>query len=389
MSAPATGEHIRQRLARSIRQRRTQLNMSQGELATKAGLKVAQVVSAIELGQREVKIAELAAIASALHCHFTDLIGDLKPLPEIAWRNPPAAGIEEEQAQFEELCQGYEMIERWTDELAEPCLPPIARPKGSLDFEWAALVAEDVRERLGLGTFPAKTLMSALEEECGIKVFLFANLRGSAACFRWETGAGIALNASESRWRQQYSLGHELFHLITWDFLGPQANTTDGSITTWPNRVEQLAEAFSAALLMPEHRLSEQIHARRDGREISKRDLIEIAEIFDVSTQALVWRLFNLKLITRAQVEALLTDASFRRVGDQRAMEGQTSQPQPDTQIILPERFLRLLKTAYLQGDVSAGRAANLMGQTLSQARRLLAEWEEDQESVRQTVRLA
>lgn len=383
MDAPqqATIENVSSRLAEQIRERRNQLGITQQELAKQANLASAQIVSAIELDDREVKALELFAIARALHCNPSDLFEKVPEPPVVAWRKRPEIGAAIKEAQFLQLCENYHLVEQWTHQDSEAALPSIRRPQGAANFEWASAMAGQVRNTLGLGSLPAASLLRTLEEQCGVKVFFLPDLLGSAASACGGFGAAIALNADEVPWRRNFSLAHELFHLITWDFLSPEKADT---ITTWSKRVENLADVFASALLLPTTALLDRIEQLNEQykHQIPIRGLIEIARAFDVSTAALLWRLVSLGRLKKTAVERLLADFSF--LSENHAIFGPVSPPER-----LPQRFLRLLETAYLKGDVSVGRVAEMTEQSLLETRQQLMQLEEDESGAEQFVRLA
>ncbi|HEX9056243.1 MAG TPA: XRE family transcriptional regulator [Ktedonobacterales bacterium] len=383
MSSEQRGSNgdVQRRLAENIRGRREQLRLTQAQLAERAGFSAPQIVSSIERNEREVKATELAAIAHALHCDLMDLFADdsvREEAPVVAWRERPAAGGEDQAARFLQLCGWYALAEEWAREERDCDLPEVRRPRGSPTVGWARSAAEEIRAHLGLGSLPAASLYQTLEERCGVKIFYFHDLIGSAACARGNFGAGIALNATEVPWRRNFSLAHELFHLVTWDDLGPEQGGTD---TVWSAYVEKLANAFASSLLLPESAVRKSLETHREERGITWRGLVEVAREFDVSTEALLWRLVSLDMVTEKQVRQLLENPVFRGI------DRTTFAPihEPD---LLPERYLRLLETSFLRGEVSAGRVAEMTGQSLADVHHKLIQLEEAESDAGQLVRL-
>lgn len=376
----STDANIREQLARRIKLRREELNLTQGQLAQRTGLGVAQTISSIERGERDIKATELAVIAKALHYSLSDLFADEAPSqPVVAWRERPDGEAEDLAAQFLSLCESYHAVEIWTQEEQECDLPTIRPPQAWPTLAWARSKAKLVGDTLDLGSLPAVSLYETLEERCGVKIFFFPDLVGSAACTRGDFGAAVALNASQVPWRRSFSLAHELFHLVTWDYLGPEQTGKGG---VWSGHVERLANAFASSLLLPETALRASLGEHREEHSITWRGLVEVAREFSVSTEALVWRLVSLDMIGDKEGRALLDDPEFRRIDRETFAPAQT----PD---LLPRRFVRLLETAYLQGQVSAGRIAELTGKSLARVHHWLSQLEEDEISAGQLVRLA
>lgn len=67
-------------LGSRVRQAREGLSWSQGKLAEIVGFSSAQIISAIETGQRDIKAWELFRIANGLHVPIEALLGSA-PLP--------------------------------------------------------------------------------------------------------------------------------------------------------------------------------------------------------------------------------------------------------------------------------------------------------------------
>lgn len=372
---------VRGRLAENIRHRREQIGLTQVQLAERAGFSAAQIVSSIERGERDVKAVELAAIARALRCDLMDFFAEEQDEAEpavVAWRERPGEGAEEQEARFIQLCEWYALAEDWAGEGSLCELPEVWSPGKFPTLDWARAVADDVRDELGLGSLPAASLYQTLEERC-VKIFHFTDLHGSAACAWGDFGAGIVLNASEKPWRRNFSLAHELFHLITWEELGPEQS---GSGTFWSAHIERLANAFASSLLLPESALLERLGAHRTKQGISWRGLVEVARAFAVSTEALVWRLVTLKQVTDKEARRLLENPTFR------VLDRQSFTPVRDANL-LPDRYLRLLESAYFRGDVSVGRIAEMTDQSFADVHYKLAQLEEDKGGAQQLVHLA
>ena len=376
-----SGGDIRARLAENIRRRREYVGLTQAQLAERAGFNAPQIVSSIERGERDVKAVELAAIARALHCDLMDLFaeGEEKTQPVVvAWRERPE-DAENQAARLVQLCEWYALAEEWTDEESACALPDVRTARSAHDVFWARALADRVHGSLGLGSLPAASLYQTLEERCGIKIFHLPDLHGSAACAWGDFGAGIALNASEPQRRRNFSLAHELFHLLTWEDLGPEHS---GVNSWWSNRIETLANAFASSLLLPESSLRASLEAHREERSITLEGIVEVAREFDVSSEALLWRLVSLGMLKDTRTRQLLANPVFRNLDRMTFTEELTPAP-------TPARYLRLLELAYLRGDVSMGRIAEMTGKRLADVRHKLAQLEEDAGGAQQLVHLA
>lgn len=213
------------------------------------------------------------------------------------------------------------------------------------------------------------SLTEVVQERFGVMLFLDDLGSGeSAACVRTDSDAAVLLNRNEALWRRRFSLAHELFHLVTWDAVmdsWPRGNRR----TTWPDRVEKLANVFASALLLPGDDLRGEFQSRFEGREPSDPELVNMARAYGLSTSALLWRLGTLGLMEEEAVRARLGNGSFRSM-DRASMPRR--KPQPD----LPDRFVRLVALAYRTGDISRSVAARY--QETNPAELYYLDWDEN-----------
>ncbi|OFZ49575.1 MAG: hypothetical protein A2577_14985 [Bdellovibrionales bacterium RIFOXYD1_FULL_36_51] len=174
-----------------------------------------------------------------------------------------------------------------------------ALPRKTIDlntfsYKDAYALAEEVRGQLGVGDYPATSLVKILEEKYGIK-FFFNELggNGSAAASASEYGLCILISACEPAWRQHFGIAHELFHIITWDDCLIKQIIDDQTLR---NLNEKLANAFAAGLLVSTESL------RREIRSLAKPNaagIVSIARQFEVSLEALLWRMASIHIIGR------------------------------------------------------------------------------------------
>lgn len=339
-----------------IKGRRERAGLSQAELASSLGWDHHQTVGAIEAGKREVKAWELAQLASVLNCNLADLLPttDAPPArPFVLWRDRPSANSALAEERFIKRCDDYHFLESQLHEerrTATP-LPFKAVDLASFSFSDAYVLAEEVRTALGLGEFPAETLVKTLEDKGGVKFFTFQmDGGGSAATSKTESGICILVNSEEPSWRQHFSIAHELFHAVTWDeSLFRQLEENEGLRTL----NEKLANAFAAGLLMPTETLRREVRHVTEGGKIRYAALVAIARHFEVSTEALLWRLVNLRILDSSAVKVILNDPMLKELDRQ----SKDSAREP----FLSERFIRLAYLALQFGKISRARLAELL----------------------------
>jgi Zn-dependent peptidase ImmA (M78 family)/DNA-binding XRE family transcriptional regulator len=359
MEKDATGT-----VGQNLRLAREKAGLSQAEACRRSGVGESSL-SEFENGRREPSLSQLDALARTYSRSVVSLISaEPPPATTVLWRQRPSVGAEEIEAKFLRLAEQYANLERWSGDAPGPPLPSHSLTP-SMSWSAAEEMARSVRRVLGLGDRPALTLLPVLEEEYNVKVFhLPFEPTGTAACARSDIfGDAILLNAGNMRWRRNYDLAHELFHLLTWGvFRATSATSTE--------REEQLADKFASALLLPEEVVRSAVTRRRtETNRLSSVAVLEIAREFDVSVGALVWRLHNLyggkdREYTERRVLALQESAKLYE---------ERTQDVPPTR---PERFRALAITTLRAGEISTGRFAEYLGISRGEAMKY-AEMEE------------
>lgn len=350
-------------LGSAVRRARDRAGLTQDELAVQAGFPNAQTVSDIERGVRDVKARELQRVAQALRTSYDVLLGSRpEPAAHVLWRRGTAAVPHAQEAEFLERASRYALLEEWCDlPPAEP-LPDFPFHPTTATFASVDALANRVARTLDMGSRPATALVKVLEERFRVKIF-HSNLPGdeSAACVRDTFGAAVLMNASQAPWRRNFNFAHELFHLVTWDGVA-RAWPRDGTEPAWAEQLEQFANSFASHLLLPAEELSEQYRARcRDG-SVSDADMVELAREFDVSTQALVWRLVFLRLLRQDEADETLARPGFQRL-DRSTMAPRWVTPPAG----LPDRYVRLAYLAHAKGRISMARLAEFLETSVSE----------------------
>ena len=167
-------------------------------------------------------------------------------------------------------------------------------------------------------------------------------------------GLNCALvNRQESEGRRNFDLAHELFHLLTWDTMPPErATVVDKRRRDKQWRVERLAENFAAALLMPAAVLTPAWEADASAGEMHDR-INMVAERFKVSSQACKWRLDNLGLLSKGEVESIDTGL----LATERNSACRETDVPPFSRL-----FAQRIATALNDGRLSVKRAAGVVG---------------------------
>jgi Zn-dependent peptidase ImmA (M78 family)/DNA-binding XRE family transcriptional regulator len=270
-------------IGRRLKAARQRAHVSQAELA--ARLDVTQTaISYWEAGRRLPGIDDLMKIAGFLDAPLTDL------LPGESDRRPLGAVLRAaaEQVQDETLARA---LERFAEQAAKVSAPPVeltVRAAGARD------AAEQLLAAAKLGQVPPVNVNN-VAHRCGVRVlsFDFAGMVDGLVV-QLPDGPAIGLDASQPNTRRRrFTLAHELghhllrhsasFHL---DFFDAGGSAGDAPGYNWQH--ERAANEFAANLLLPADVV------RRAADRVS--DIDELATAFDVSRQAMAFRLAALGL---------------------------------------------------------------------------------------------
>lgn len=347
-----------QEIGKRIRIFRKRSGLKQQELASMVGFNSKETISQIERGDREIKAFELARLSQILSADINDFLSTEKPakLPVVLWRAAPEAGSKQREMAFIKKCQDFFFLEEVTGREATNRLPQKEVDPDNLSYNVTNRLANEIRTELNLGNRPAVVLEKTMAENYGVKIWYFEMEEGSAASTIGPFGPAILMNSGEAPWRRNYNFAHELFHLITWKSMPPKLILEREGL--W-EKVEKHANAFASSLLLPSDAVSVEFDKFLFKGKISYGDLIEISRFFDVSTEALLYRLLNIKRITKEALDKALKDKLFRDI-DKSTMAPNWWEP-PE----LPERFVRLAFVSYQKGKISKSKLAKFLDTSL------------------------
>lgn len=343
---------------------------TQDQLTQGLGLNDRQSVSDIENGKRALKPEELLELSDLLDRDIEYFIDPFAVAGEaqFSWRAAPE--VPEDSLDGFELKAGLWIgLLRWLREQQNSqtsVLKRALRLSAQSSFEDAQERAESLAAELDLGVIPAESLIDKIERELDIPVLFVDTVEAEdgksisgATCHLEEMGV-ILINRNETEARRFYDLAHELFHALTWDVMKPghrESNSVEER--NKKKRIEQLADNFAAALLMPRASLDKLIdHDRQD--DIAH--LCEVAALLRVSPVALAWRLFNLQRISSDTCQRLKQEKQRISVSGPPKRFSTT--------------FVRMLHEAVENGRLSARKAAKAMGLGLGGLTELFAQYD-------------
>ena len=280
---------------------------------------------------------------------------------QFSWRQTNAGGI---------TLDAYERVAgRWIAAYRELKLK-LGEPKSLLrrrlgltrhhKFEDAIVAGEQFAAEFQLGSVPAARLAEAMENELQILVLnveAFDRISG-AACRLPELDA-VLINRNEAAGRRHFDLAHELFHILTWDAMPPPRAEEASETSTI--RVEQLANNFASAVLMPSLVLDRYGNWSSISDTALPTRLNEVADELQVTASALKWRLVAIDRLERPRAQSI-SDKALRKS----RRDNKSAPP------LFSKTFMAIVGKALVAGLVSARRAAGLLDLTVDDLADLL-----------------
>jgi Zn-dependent peptidase ImmA (M78 family)/DNA-binding XRE family transcriptional regulator len=337
------------------------------EAAAKAIRVARTTIVAIEKGERRVRMSELQRLAKlyrtsvnallrreAVHVdlapRFRKLDGNHKGATDAA--ADLLANLAKAEVELENLL-GVERVRNYPPE--RPILNGDVRAQAEQD-------AAELRQRLGLGNAPITDIVTLLEMEMGVRVYVRRIDGHISGLFAYDEalGACMLLNANHPRDRRTQTAGHETGHLVSTrrepEVLRDQEREN--------SREERYANAFARAFLTPARGVMQKFQDVTAGADrMTRRHVIVLAHSFGVSREAMVRRLEELGLVKSGtwdwfQSNGGIADAQAQQVlGDLPARDAQKADADRPTTL----RLNMLAAEAVRRGLLSEGQLARLL----------------------------
>lgn len=364
-----------------LRKARDNANFTQQEAADNIGIARTTLV-AIEKGLRRIRINELRRLAKLYGVSVNSLLRREAVHVELVPRfrklsdavdNAVNEAIEimsclaKAEVELENLL-GIKRAKNY------PLERPILRGDVKAQAEHDAL---ELRRWLGLGDAPLTDIVTLLEMEMGVRVYIRrVNSRISGLfAFDDELGPCILLNANHSKERRAQSAAHECGHLVS-TRRKPEILCKDKIIGS---REERYADAFGMAFLTPPRAVMHKFQEVTAGSDrLTRRHVIALAYIFGVPREAMVHRLEGLGLASKGtwdwfEASGGITEQHVKQVlGDLAAADGQVADADRPTTL----RLNILAAEAYRQELLSEGQLADLLGLGRIELREILDDLE-------------
>ncbi len=322
-------------LGRRVREARELAGLSQQAAADALALQ-RTAVTQIEAGKRSVSTLELSQLASLLRRPVGWFLRDTKDededllvvLHRVASGLSQASEVRDAVDRCVHICREAAALRALLgleQQEGPPSYPEKAPKTTGEAVRQGERVAEQERRRLGLGHAPIVDLIGLIADQ-GIWTATSPLPDSMSGLFLQHSSLGMAIliNASHAFSRQRFSLAHEYAHaLLDRDRVVGVSSAENSS-----ERIEQRANAFAAAFLMPQAGIDEELRRLGKGQPtrtdqyvfdvategaihgqmrpaprsqaIGFQDVARIAQVFGVSYRAAAYRLQSLRYLPPA-----------------------------------------------------------------------------------------
>jgi Zn-dependent peptidase ImmA (M78 family)/DNA-binding XRE family transcriptional regulator len=342
-----------------LQQARKLLRLGPEEVAAKLNVNP-QVVFDWEEGRLHPTLKQLEKLAELYGRGMDYFLKETPPPPrKIEFRGRPGQTVRDLPiqakvilARFDELCRTALEVEGLLDRKHEVTLPRFdesVHPK---------VVAQGMREKLHASDKPLPNLRERLENE-GVRIFELLVPEDAFSGFSFwhlDYGPCVLLNASDLKGRRNFTLAHELAHLLYGH---------ESALCYIPLKLSDVREdiefkttQFAIELLLPETGVKEDFRRKELSRTPAETELGQMARKWGVSIQALGYRLENFDLIASGYTNTLFEPKpKFLR------------RPRtPKWQRQMGKQFVEGTFEAYEKGLLSAGKVASALGITVREA---------------------
>jgi Zn-dependent peptidase ImmA (M78 family) len=344
-------------------------------------------IVAIEQGKRRVRIDELQKLAAAygssantilrreaIHLDMVPIFRKLPQSEDKAVESATRLLNDLVRAEIElENALGVTRVRNYPPE--RPILPGNVREQAEQD-------AQELRDWLGLGPGPVSDIVSILDMQLGIRVYV-RRLDGKIAglyAYDDTAGACILLNQSHPPERLTYTGAHEGGHFIS-TRKQPEVLTNDEKPKS---REERYADAFARCFLTPARAVRQRFAQITAGQShLTRRHIILLAHAFGTSREAVVRRLEELSLAREGTWDWFNANGG---ITDDQARQVLGEVPDSSLNPVrarghVPPRLALLMREAWKQEMYSEGQLARLLRLNRHEIREILdgAEMEESE----------
>jgi Zn-dependent peptidase ImmA (M78 family)/DNA-binding XRE family transcriptional regulator len=342
-------------------------------------VKIARTTLAVvELGQRRARLDELQKLATlyktsanallrreAVHLDMVPRFRKLADSSDTAIEDAASLLNDLVRAEVElEDALGIQRVRNYPPE--RPILPGDVRMQAEQD-------AQELRDWLGLGAAPVLDILSLLDLQLGIRVYLRRLDSKVSGLFAFDdnVGACMLLNANHPADRITQSGAHELGHFVSTRRQTEVLTTREKFLS----REERYANAFARCFAAPARMVQQRFAEITAGQShLTRRHVILLASATGLSREALVRRLEELDLVKQGTWDWFESNGG---ITDQQAREvlGELPSREPiiaQAQGLIPPRLSLLAGEAWRRGLYSEGQLARLLNLNRLELRELL-----------------
>jgi Zn-dependent peptidase ImmA (M78 family)/DNA-binding XRE family transcriptional regulator len=349
-------------------------------------VKIARTTLAVvELGQRRARLDELQKLATlyktsanailrreAVHLDMVPRFRKLADSSDVAIEDAVRLLNDLVRAEVElEDALGIERTRNYPPE--RPLLPGDVRTQAEQD-------SQELRDWLGLGAAPVLDILSLLDLQLGIRVYLRRLDSKVSGLFAFDenVGACMLLNANHPIDRIAQSGAHELGHFVSTRRQTEVLTAREKFLS----REERYANVFARCFIAPARVVRQRFAEITAGQShLTRRHVILLASATGLSRESLVRRLEELNLVKQGTWDWFESNGG---ITDQQAREvlGELPNREPiiaQARGLIPPRLSLLAGEAWRRGLYSEGQLARLLNLDRIELRGLLDGVETDE----------
>lgn len=277
-------QNLYRELGKKIKTAREELGMSQSQLAKQLGYNSPATISHFEAGQRKISIQDLHKISEALGYPMGSFLDIEKPDPEIQKFRLRATKVR--PAAREEVASFLAYVHENNNKEAKQIFNAREMTPGQAAIMILALT--------GHNSPPIDP--ADIAEELGISIYQWDFPNEVSGVYVLDNNkASIGINKYHPYVRQRFTTAHEIGHFVFhkdalfMDFYDQEISSNIDNVQD--QKKETKANQFAADLLMPKEVVE------KEFRRYGESGLDKLAKKFEVSEQAMWFRLLNLKLV--------------------------------------------------------------------------------------------
>jgi len=347
------GETIEQRVAAVV----AESGLAKSDFAEAIGLDASKLSKSLS-GRRRFSSLELARIAEVGRRSVDWLITGRPPFRPVLARRTRAVGVEDSAGGqvVERLVSAVRGLKELERPFELPVLPRLDSRSSWYTVEASRMAASYVaRIDQPLGRLSTSQLMTAVERQFGVVVQV-AELPAGTDGLSYEDDDAriIVLAPTDQPLRQRFTLAHEVAHIAFGD---ARQGVLEERMWETKTKEEKRANSFAAAFLAPAHEIKNVL-----GGRAAEDVFPSLVERFQLSPDAMAWRLLNEKFIDDHTCEQLRGGSArsvYMKLGkpaEYVELSTTSQEPRPAWPIV------NAYVDAYRSGDITAKPVAKLLG---------------------------